>query len=195
MKFPEIPGDYLRHFIRGCWDGDGSVYISKDGKLNASYVCGSKDFMEKLIMELYKAGIHRTRLIRDSKTEVRFWSLSDYSFGMYPLALHKESRSKAYTIKLNSRNNLLTLFHYLYDGVPESMYLTRKYNMFVKGLSLSEKDLRRQREAPFEKSCKCILKSPVPDVKQTEINPEKRIEIAIRSSRTKVMPVNNEDGK
>ncbi|MBI4679730.1 MAG: hypothetical protein HY753_00585, partial [Nitrospirae bacterium] len=34
MQFPEVPEEYMRHFIRGCWDGDGSIYIS-NGKLNA----------------------------------------------------------------------------------------------------------------------------------------------------------------
>ena len=26
ITFPEMPPDMVRHFIRGCWDGDGSVY-------------------------------------------------------------------------------------------------------------------------------------------------------------------------
>lgn len=35
LQFPEIPPDCVRHFIRGCWDGDGSVYLEKNVKLRA----------------------------------------------------------------------------------------------------------------------------------------------------------------
>jgi hypothetical protein len=47
MIFPDVPEDYMRHFIRGCWDGDGSVFIS-GGKMNANYTCGSLKFIERL---------------------------------------------------------------------------------------------------------------------------------------------------
>ena len=30
MQFPEVPSSYVRHFIRGCWDGDGSVFFERD---------------------------------------------------------------------------------------------------------------------------------------------------------------------
>ena len=125
MQFPEIPEEYMRHFIRGCWDGDGSVYIS-NGKLNASYVCGSKDFIKRLILELFKIGIHR-------KKHLKYKS----HFGTkFPVAIHKSKRSKSYSIKLNTQENIVTLFHYFYDGVDESMYLSRKYTVFVEGLRL-----------------------------------------------------------
>jgi hypothetical protein len=39
LQFPDMPVDMQRHFIRGCWDGDGSVYIDKQSKsISASYV-------------------------------------------------------------------------------------------------------------------------------------------------------------
>jgi hypothetical protein len=138
MQFPEVPEEYMRHFIRGCWDGDGSIYIS-NGKLNASYVSGSKDFIERLVQELYKAGIHRQHLYhffcftnRDETNKIR----STYPYGDYPLHIYKSKRSKSYSIKLSSRENLVKLFYYFYDGVDESMYLTRKYDVFVEGLRL-----------------------------------------------------------
>ena len=39
IGFPDVPDEYIRHFIRGCWDGDGSVYITGE-KIKASYVTG-----------------------------------------------------------------------------------------------------------------------------------------------------------
>ena len=29
MQFPNMPNEFIRHFIRGCWDGDGSVFVDK----------------------------------------------------------------------------------------------------------------------------------------------------------------------
>jgi truncated hemoglobin YjbI len=46
----------------------------------------------------------------------------------------------AYYIKIQTRENVEKLFHYFYDGVDESMYLTRKYKKFVEGLQGDQKD-------------------------------------------------------
>jgi len=30
MEFPNVPPEFVRHFFRGCWDGDGSIFISNN---------------------------------------------------------------------------------------------------------------------------------------------------------------------
>ncbi len=135
MIFPDVPEKYMRHFIRGCWDGDGSVFIS-GGKMNASYTCGSLRFIERLVQELYKVGVHKRRLPLDKTDADRMWA--NYPIGKYPLAIHKAKRSKSYNIKIDSNDNLEKLFHYFYDDVDESIYLNRKFKTFVKGLELPE---------------------------------------------------------
>ena len=124
VTFPDIPEICVRHFIRGCWDGDGSVYMS-GGKLQASFVSGSKEFIERLNTELFLLGI-----VKATK-EKKYGSL----FKM-PLAVHKDKRSRSYSIKLRSSENMEIFYKYLYDGVDASMYLTRKRDVFVKGLGL-----------------------------------------------------------
>jgi hypothetical protein len=53
VKFPEMPPEYVRHFIRGCWDGDGTVYIERrTNKICASYVSGSLQFIQGILGEL-----------------------------------------------------------------------------------------------------------------------------------------------
>jgi len=52
LEFPKIPKNYLRHFIRGVIDGDGSVFY-RDRKISP-YFCirissGSKKFLQKLV--------------------------------------------------------------------------------------------------------------------------------------------------
>lgn len=106
IKFPKIPQDLLRHFIRGCWDGDGSVYIQKNGNFGASYVSGSYDFILDMLKELNNAGLKQVKISKNRKS---------YYFRFYGKECEK-------------------LFHFLYDGVPEKEYLIRKYNIFKNGL-------------------------------------------------------------
>ena len=150
MTFPDVPQEYIRHFIRGCWDGDGSIYIT-GGKIDANYFSGSFGFIKRLTEELYNVGIFKTSQPYHYQTGRNgtkiFRKVLDkisekYENGKYPLTIHKERRSKAYYIRLASRENLEKLFHYFYDGVDESMYLTRKYNVFVKGLKLEHMPIR-----------------------------------------------------
>jgi hypothetical protein len=136
IEFPNIPQDFVRHFIRGCWDGDGSIYF-ESGKLRGSYTCGSLNFIERLVQELYKVGIYKRKPPLDKTDADKMWL--NYPDGRFPLKIHQEKRSKSYYIKLDTSKNIGKLFHYFYDGVDESMYLTRKYNVFVKGLKLEEK--------------------------------------------------------
>ena len=61
ISFPSIPNILLRDFIRGYFDGDGSVFFvnylrTKDGKrtreLRTNFTSGSKGFLQKLMMVL-----------------------------------------------------------------------------------------------------------------------------------------------
>jgi len=65
VKFPNIPDQYLADFIRGCWDGDGSVSLKK--KSNYSSIISfqlnsaSKDFvyaMQNVLLSRYNIESH-----------------------------------------------------------------------------------------------------------------------------------------
>jgi hypothetical protein len=134
VEFPNIPKEFVRHFIRGCWDGDGSIYFEGQAKIRGSYTCGSFRFIEKLVQELHRVGIHKRKPPSDKAQRDKMWL--DYPDGRFPLTIHTEKRSKSYYIKIDSRESLEKLFHYFYDDVHESIYLTRKFNVFAKGLKL-----------------------------------------------------------
>lgn len=146
IEFPIIPSEFVRHFIRGCWDGDGSIFFYQN-RLEASYVTGSKKFIERLVQELNNIGISRRdfsyRIEKGNKrvllpiTEVM---RSNYPDGKFPLVIHEDKRANAYYIKVRTREDIEKLFHYFYDGVDESMYLSRKYKKFVEGLTGGQKD-------------------------------------------------------
>lgn len=176
MRFPDVPDKFMRHFIRGCWDGDGSVYIEKDNRLNASYVTGSHEFIKQMVIELAKVGIRRQR-------------------EGFPLNIYKEKRSNAYSIKLNSRKNIETLFHFFYDGVDETILLKRKYNTFIKGLNISEAIQRQIQEIPCEYTAIPVRHEPKIEstMKKKSI---KDVILAIKTvQKKKVLTINNTDGR
>ena len=144
MIFPNVPEEYMRHFIRGCWDGDGSIFFD-GGNLVASYVTGSKNFINRLVEELYKVGISKvTPPYRISKGHKRnflpmtdeFWS--KYPDSRFPITIHMKNIN-AYYIKIQTKENIEKLFRYFYQSIDESIYLIRKYKVFVKGLKLDGK--------------------------------------------------------
>jgi intein-encoded DNA endonuclease-like protein len=127
MTFPDIPEEYVRHFIRGCWDGDGSVYFEKrrPGEIKASYTSGSKQFIKRIVLELYKVGIGK-------------YGLSDQFYKNHPfqekLTIYRHPYKQARYIRISGKKNCQRLFHYFYDNVDESLYLKRKYEVFKKVL-------------------------------------------------------------
>ena len=53
--FPDIPDEYLADFIRGYFDGDGSVWFVQGGpRINTEFCSGSKAFLEELLKKLQK---------------------------------------------------------------------------------------------------------------------------------------------
>ena len=61
IRFPDVPKKYLRDFIRGYFDGDGSVFFidyirTKDGRstreLRTNFTSGSRKFLEDLMAAL-----------------------------------------------------------------------------------------------------------------------------------------------
>jgi hypothetical protein len=105
LEFPPVPDFCLRDFIRGCWDGDGSVYFEKAGAGQASFVSGSLKFIEGMIVHLKKLGLP-SRTIYFNKIR------------------------KAYYFRYSGNDQCAKLFHVFYDDVPESGYLTRKFDRF-----------------------------------------------------------------
>jgi hypothetical protein len=64
IAFPAMPHEYVRHFIRGCWDGDGSIYFEGNNPLKprAHYDSGSRDFVEGLVQQLCEEGLTKVTI-------------------------------------------------------------------------------------------------------------------------------------
>lgn len=108
IEFPTIPQQYVRHFIRGCWDGDGSVYFEKGRRhLTASFYSGSRLFIEGMLSELEKAGLPKRTI--------------------YTL----ERKHPSFYFKFRG-HNCIKLYHYLYNDASPTQYLKRKHSLFEK---------------------------------------------------------------
>lgn len=134
MPFPDVPEEFIRHFIRGCWDGDGGLTISK-GKAAAHYTCGSKGFIDRIALELYEAGIVRKilRYASDKYEEMR----EKYGDGPYPLRVYERTKQPGSYDLRTGGDNIKPLFDFFYSDVDESIYMKRKHDKFLEAIRLT----------------------------------------------------------
>jgi len=123
LKFPKVPDKYLNHFIRGYFDGDGSVFFgtykrkSRKNRLafymRTCFVCGNKFFLMKLSRKL------------QLNTSI--------SKGYLQLKSHERGYQLSY-----SHSDTKKLFEFMYREVdsPTFCYLERKYNKFLSALKI-----------------------------------------------------------
>lgn len=112
--FPEVPQEYLPDFIRGVFDGDGSVLFVKGRTkylLRTKFISGSEVFINGLQESLESLNMPK-RTIYKQKTK-NGWS---YTF-VYD---HKDS---------------IKLFNILYKNTQNELFLDRKYKRFLTALS------------------------------------------------------------
>ena len=81
VKFPNIPEPYIRHFIRGCWDGDGSISKgAESSSYSASFVSGSYAFIFSLINYLKEKGFDVKAHNTEMKNIIYYFNRLDYYF-------------------------------------------------------------------------------------------------------------------
>lgn len=107
VEFPEIPDLYVWSFIRGIFDGNGSVTLSKT-KYNTyaqvSITSGSKIFLEKM-SEKFKEFNIESHLYMDRRTTNKSWYL-----------------------RLTKRSEIEKFYEMTYSGA--SVFLDRKHDKF-----------------------------------------------------------------
>jgi len=110
VKFPKVPKEYLNYFIRGVFDGDGSVYYdlrSKDSPLKTIFTSGSREFIYALEKVLQGLGMPKRVIYESGATGKPISYMFRYS--------HKDS---------------LRLFNIIYKNIGNQLYMKRKYERF-----------------------------------------------------------------
>lgn len=120
-SYNQVPKHLIRHFIRGYFDGDGSIYhlnnLSRKSDIRIGLVSGSKEFLYKLIDELSlelsitKAGV------RNRKRDLQF---------------------------TKSGNQAFTILDYMYD--KSNIYLDRKYSLYIQYKNMLKDGVLKCRE-------------------------------------------------
>ena len=101
-KIPNIPRDYVSHFLRGYFDGDGSLhYLRGTNNYRISFV-GTKDFLNDIQKEL--------------QTNV---------------SLQSNIAGKAYVLQIAGRRQVERILNYLYNNSKENNRLNRKYQKYL----------------------------------------------------------------
>jgi hypothetical protein len=112
IMFPAVPNAFLRDFIRGVFDGDGSVYFEKRSvryPLRATFVSSSEKFIEKLEIALQQLGLPRRVIHRQATKNGAHFKIR-YS--------HKDSGK---------------LFKAMYYDAMNCLFLERKHRKFLAG--------------------------------------------------------------
>ncbi|MFA5255319.1 MAG: LAGLIDADG family homing endonuclease [Candidatus Omnitrophota bacterium] len=119
IRFPDVPDAFLIDFIRGVFDGDGSVFFEKrspEFPLRTSFVSSSREFITELESKLATLGMPKKN-IWQQPTKNSFSFILRYA--------HKDS---------------IKLFRILYPNpLGNSLFLKRKHERFLQGSQLNGK--------------------------------------------------------
>ena len=112
MKFPDIPDKYFRHFVRGIFEGDGSVYLDNQ-TVRVKLLSGSLEFVKTLQERMYQAGFQKRKI------DIHYIKKDNIKI------------SNHHVICYSSKSSVKQFFSFIYENVPESMYYCRKHDFFL----------------------------------------------------------------
>jgi len=111
MKFPEIPEECFRDFVRGLFDGDGSVYLdNKIMALRIKLLSGSRSFIEQLNIKMTHVGFPNMNI--------------SYS--------HTKDNPGAFFIRYTKSIDIIHFYEFIYSNVNAELYYSRKKEIFDK---------------------------------------------------------------
>jgi len=116
VSMPKLPRNLMRHFIRGYFDGDGSVYINRTSTYyngikknyiytNISFTTGSNVFAEqlKLVLSLFNI---ESKIVKDSR-----------------------QNHKCFYVKIYKKECVKNFYNFIYTDAE--YYLKRKHSKFI----------------------------------------------------------------
>lgn len=121
LSIPKIPENLIRHFIRGYFDGDGSIFVctvNKIPKYLKGNICSpTENILKEIQLELFKYNIEST-----INKESRKGKLMKIPSGMSICS------QDMYRLFFRKKDSINKLYHYLYDDA--TIYLSRKKSVF-----------------------------------------------------------------
>ena len=121
IRFPRnniVPNELIPHFIRGYFDGDGSVSINKKNKHKSSIgVVGNYEFIKELndYVNNNVVGLYKDNITKTSNSEVYYFSRGgNYKLKKFLDYIYKDSSifmNRKYEKYLEIKDNIYTLKH------------------------------------------------------------------------------------
>lgn len=123
LEFPDeniVPTNLISHFIRGYFDGDGSIFETNKNTWGFSII-GTIELITKIQKFLIDIGVSKTKIVIEKRKANN--KLCYLSFG------GKITYTKGNLARSKNRcNNLIILYKFLYEN--SSIYLNRKFEIF-----------------------------------------------------------------
>lgn len=122
LKFPELPNNLRHHFIRGYFDGDGSLTIKErlmkrcKNKSRIAYfsIVSTKEVLEEIGKTFSDLGVHFEINKR-----------------------HKKRKNNNFTLRISGNRQIKTVCDYLYNGA--NIFLDRKKDSYLELTEMSKK--------------------------------------------------------
>lgn len=111
LHVPDLPNRYMSHFIRGIFDGDGSIWT--DGSSYSYAFTGSKDFLLQI-----------AKIVKNST-----------GVNMKLRYRHGENNPRSCSIEIKGNKYAAALYNYMYRG---GEFLTRKHDKFLQAIELDK---------------------------------------------------------
>lgn len=122
-KLPDIPKKLYRHFIRGYFDGDGTIFM--DRKWLRTNICSIN---ENFLLELQA-------ILNDANIESRINVEIRENKKMKVVQGYSENCKNMYRLYVSKKEAIKKFYHYMYDGA--TIYLERKKNKFEDNIELT----------------------------------------------------------
>ncbi|MGB2696251.1 MAG: LAGLIDADG family homing endonuclease [Candidatus Zixiibacteriota bacterium] len=120
LRFPDVPNKYLNDFIRGYFDGDGSIYMeSRNQAARLSISSGSRNF-------LFTLNNHLEQLVPGVVGK-----------------LYKHKHARCYYLRYVRMNDITRLFKYLYPNFEKTLCLKRKFEKFQEALATIQAKIKK----------------------------------------------------
>lgn len=106
LELPPVPDEYLGHFLRGVFEGDGTVFV-QDRTARIHVYSASKKFLPELNKRISTClGIKEGSIYIDKRYDVQ-------------------------TLYFGGHERISRLYDFMYKNVPDSMILKRKHDKFL----------------------------------------------------------------
>lgn len=121
-RMPKLKPELIRHFIRGYFDGDGTVFVCKSRKNNflKCNICSSTQGILKQIQDV----LSNEDIVSAINVEKRIGK--EYRINGKRVSI---ATMDMFRLFIRRKSSIEKFFHYLYDDA--TIYLERKYRLFA----------------------------------------------------------------